>query len=234
MDLFSRLQMTIKHTPAKAQKGFNSVSKMMNIYRSLGETVSRRSVTRDFLKLENSGVIEFSRYNGTAKQYCLTDDSDSSFSSELAWVLVTLEDSIKRICSKEMLQSIESELSLAKKKLNHTIKHKPQSKLCMFNRKVTPIASALVKSNVSPEILEPIKEAIWDNSLSLSFQHEGIASPQKMSQPSVKLIDERLFLCGKVSNDARNTLSVSLDKVKCANDIADIPFKDNGISMKAA
>lgn len=234
MDLFSRLQMTIQYTPAKAQKGFNSVSKMMGIYGSLGESVSRRSVTRDFFRLENSGVIEFARYEGTAKQYCLTDDSESSFSSELAWVLVTLEDSIKRICSKEMLQSLESELSLAKKKLNHTIRHLPQSKLCMFDRKVSPIASVLVKSNVLSEVLDPIKEVIWDDSLSLSFQHAGIASLQKVNQPSVKLINERLFLCGKVGSDRRNSLCVSLDKVKFANDIADIPFRESIISIKAA
>ncbi|MCC5453129.1 hypothetical protein LMJ53_15520 [Rheinheimera sp. UJ51] len=224
MNSFERLQLTLENTP-NAGKGFNSVSKMVNVYESLGETVSRRTITRDFLQLETSELIEFSQYQGTAKLFCKTKSHEPTFSAILSWLLVVSEDSIKKLCTESMLKAIEAELSLAKSKFSNTVKFEPQSNLCQFAKKLGPVASLLAKENLAPQVIRSINEALWDDSLELVIKYTDSAFVQSIHKVELKLINEKVYLCGKAKDAFSSTFSVPLERVFEAKINAQVAFQ---------
>lgn len=233
MDLVSRISLTLKNTPHFG-RGTNSVSKMLDIYERLGEKISRRTVTRDFLKLEAEQMVRFVGYDGLAKLYCQPETPKLKCSESLAWVLTSLEQPLRKLCTDEMLHSIEAELEAAKEKLRKFVKYNPNSKLCRFSRILEPVAANIAKPYYSDNVLNPIKEVLWDDSYQLEIKQAGLVNGQALIDVTLKKIDDTVYLCGKLAEDRSSTVRVSLETITSASISAKMPFQRRRASLKAA
>lgn len=228
-----RLETTLKMTP-RSGAGTNSVARMQSLYCSWGVTISRRTIIRDFSRLEAARKIVFVSYAGTAKLFSRQNSREVSISPQLAWVLIKLKKNIEQLCTSELMRQIEPELKDAENQFNEKLRLDPLGKLNLYARKMEQVSHMLCNTEIPAHIIGPIKEAIYadDNSV-VSVKAENYSTANQLYAVNLQILDNVLFLRGKLLNRPGQSVSFRLDDIEMIELLPNLCFQDSQTRLKA-
>lgn len=234
MNQIDRLETTLKFTPRQGV-GTNSVARMQSLYSSWGVTVSKRTITRDFNRLLATRKIQFEKYSGAAQLFSKPNTQEASLSPQLAWVLMKLEKNMARFCTAELISQIEPELTAAENLFKEKLRLDPQGKFNRYTRKMEQVNQMLSNTEIPAHIIEPIKETIYaDENDTLSVETNNCCSAKQVNAVSFKVLDNALFLHGKLVTNPGKSVLIRLDDIKAVKRLSGLSFRQSQLRLKAA
>ena len=234
MSQIDRFRSILEFTPHMGA-GTNSVARMQTLFHSWGVTVSKRTIMRDFVSLEDRQELVFVAYSGAAKLFSKPKTKEVSLSPQLAWVLTKMKKNIERFCTAELINQIEPELAAAENMFNEKLKLDPQGKFNRFTRKIEHVIPMLSRTEIPAHIIEPIKETIYaDDNDVLSVTTIQCTSAKQLKAVSIQELNNTLYLRGKPVNNLGQSVLLRLDDIDSVKRLSGLTFQQDQLRLKAA